>query len=163
MANRNDIFIGIVLFYSIFLGLLGFVEVEGIETTEGDVLDTISDTYTFNESHTDLTYCVVSSNIFFPTRESVVCDDGEKYKPEEVIVEQDNDITIVESGGFLSWVRSNSEFGSTMIDYFDTMFTTISGFPAIFNIILFTPLSIMIVWLIIDFLVWITPFIGGGS
>lgn len=103
--NRNSILVGLVIFYSIFLGLLGIWNPSGLTTTE-DNLD--------------------------------------------------------ETEGFLGWLSSRTGFIGDVGDFLSNMFTNISGFPAIVNVVVFTPLGLMAIWLIVDLLIYITPFIGGS-
>lgn len=105
--NRNSILFGLVIFYTVFLGLMGIWNPEGISTEESEEAD---------------------------------------------------------DSGFISWLSgSSSTFISGVGDFLNSIFTSISGFPTIVNVIVFSPLGIMGIWLLVDLLIYITPFIGGGS
>ena len=103
--NRNSILVGLVIFYTIFLGLLGLWNPAGISTSEESA----------------------SSN------------------------------------AFVSWLSSQDGFVGDFTDFLTTIFTNLSGFPTILNVVFFTPMGIMALWLLIDLIIYITPFIGGGS
>ena len=74
-----------------------------------------------------------------------------------------NTQAINETTGFFSWVADSSEWGGEIVDVFGNITNRVSGMHPVFQFLLWTPLSIMLIWLIIQLIVWITPFIGGGS
>lgn len=102
MANRNDIFITLAIFYSLLFGLMGFVDT-GATVEEG-------------------TY---------------------------------------EEEGFFGWVLSNFQFADDLTGYIQNMLSTISGLPTILNIIILTPLSIMVIWVLVELTIWVIPGLGG--
>jgi len=63
------------------------------------------------------------------------------------------------SNGFLTWLNSVG-LDTTILD---NIYQNVTGFPPIINIVVFTPMGLIVTWLIIELVVWITPFIGGGS
>lgn len=83
--------------------------------------------------------------------------------PEEIGTESNTSQPINDTSGFFGWVSDSSDWGSEMVDVFGNINTRVTGLHPVFQFMLWTPLSIMLIWLIVQLIVWITPFIGGGS
>lgn len=159
--NRLNLLVGLVLFYMIFIGLLGFYNPEGVTTADGNASNYYSK-YTINESHTQYIYCQEKENPFFFTQNVLWCDDGNQFSFSEVEIDTNGDF-VTSSGGFLGWIQKNLKFADSIITYIQRINTNISGMPTIVNIILFVPLGFLVLWVLIELAVWVIPFIGGGS
>ena len=74
-----------------------------------------------------------------------------------------NQTITTESDGFFVWLLGKTSWGQEILPHFSNVNTRITNLHPLFQILLFTPVAILLTWLIILLVVWIIPFIGGGS
>jgi len=97
MTTANNVFIGIVVFYSVFIALIGLVPQSEIEFGDNDDLD----------------------------------------NPLE-----------------------NVPLLGNLLEFWNTIFVTVTGFPAIIQAIFFAPMTGFAIYWVVRFFGWLLPFIG---
>lgn len=154
--EKNAIFITMAIFYSVMFTLMGTVPFTDVSADTPDLI--YSYNYTLNASHSELTYCEFI--VPFIGQAYIVCEDGKSFNLDEITVLQYDDLIINEADGFIAWVKANSDFASSIIGFLEMMFSNFSGLPTIVNALIFTPLGIIVIWLMVELIIWIIPFIG---
>lgn len=158
MDTKTSIFLFLAIFYTVLFGLLGLIP-SSLSTIDEDSLveqDFVMPD-TFLLSNCDL-------YVFDAWSQYYECGDYE-FSAELVTSQNDTHITIDNTGeqqGFFRWVLERSSWGTNLLGFFDNINNRIANLDPIFQIILWGPLAILLVWLMILLVVWIIPFIGGS-
>lgn len=155
MDTRTRIFLFLAIFYTVLFGLLGIVPT------------TISEDNLVEQDF------ILPDSFLISSCESFIMDawtyyecDGYEFSSQQVLDINATHIIIDTAGenqGFFRWILERSEWGTSVIGFFDNINNRITGLHPIFQTILWSPLSILLVWLMILLVVWIIPFVGGGA
>jgi len=155
MDTRTTIFLFLAIFYSVLFGMLALVPIDvGTESlVDNEYL--MPDSFLISEC--TVTIIDIQSTYY-------TCGD---YEFNSMLITSTNEthITVedVDQIGFFGWILSRSQWGNNVLEVFGNINTRVTGLHPVFQFMLWTPLSIMLIWLIVQLIVWITPFIGGGS
>ena len=159
MDTRTTIFLFLAIFYGVLFGMLGLVPADINRDTLLDQPFLMPDSFLISNCEV---FIIADFSQYYRCT-----SDGNTYEFSSLLITSTNTTHIsvesVEQKGFFDWALSNTEWGVQILETFDNFNYRISGMHPVFQFLLWTPLSVMLLWLIFNLIVWALPFFGGGS